>query len=339
MPDRGGPPVGHRAVRRLAAGARRGAGLVLAWALGGCAAIQGGSAQTAAPLRVDPAAVLRQFDLRDTMDADTARSAQSAVRVARDEIADTLVRERIACYRKFLVNACLADVGRRDRLAASRLDDVEIAANQALREATALALNRRIAADIAEQARRGPDDAASHEENRRTFEARAASAAAAQAARERDAPELERQAQANRAERTRREADNAKRREEAARRATEDGANAKARAEAIEANRKRAEVREAQAKERSEANRIDAERRVTEQRERDARPPATKRPGSRAVPPAGPAPAQPLPGGMPPAGPTAPDRSAPPSPPASGAPATPLPGAPVVSRPPPAARP
>lgn len=236
------------------------------------------------PARVDPVAVLPGID-PESLAGDTraARAAQETVRAARIEVQDTATRERIACYRRFLVNACLADVDRRARMAEARLDGIEVAANQSLREAAALELNRQAAARNAERDASAAADAAGREENRRAAQAREAAAEEARAAREREAPVLIRRTEANRAERARREAENATRREEAARREGEERANIAARERAIESNRRREEARAAKELERREQGREEAARRLEQERRLAEPPPARRRSPAPAV--------------------------------------------------------
>ena len=189
------------------------------------------------PPRLEPLRVLAAVDPDRPMSADEARALQASVRVAREETGDALMRERIVCYRRFFVNACLSDVGRRERLVRSRLDRLEVAANRSLRERSALELNERAASDLEQRALTELDDSRRRDENRRSYEARQAAAEAEQARRLAQAPELARQAQANRAERARREAETAARRREAEQRAKQDVPNAAARARELEARR------------------------------------------------------------------------------------------------------
>ncbi|MFN8840050.1 MAG: hypothetical protein ACK5XG_14940 [Burkholderiales bacterium] len=233
-------------------------------------------------------AVLPEVDANAPMDVARARTLQDAVKIAREDADDTLTRERIACYRTFFVNRCLADVRVRQRQVESRLDRIEVAVNRTLREADALELNRRAAQVLAEREERADADAARREENRRAYEARTASAEAERVQREAEAPELERRAAANRAERERRESENAQRRVDAERRAGGDPERAAARERELAARRRETEAREARdatqrARRREEAARREEEaaRRVA-QREASGRRPVG---GAKAVEP------------------------------------------------------
>jgi len=197
------------------------------------------------PLPVDPGTVLTAFDLSRPMDVETAQVARKAAGLARDETDDVLLRERIACYRRFLVTRCLADVMSRQRLVDSRINAVEVAANQSLRESAALELNQRTAITLEERAAASAAEAAKALDNLTSFEARIAAAEKARLEREREAPELERQAQAARAERERREKENAIRRAEAATRAADDPVFVAEREKRLEENRLRVQAREA----------------------------------------------------------------------------------------------
>jgi hypothetical protein len=234
----------------------------------------------ATPPRVDPTALLPGVDPDAPMDVERARALQEAVRVAREQANDGLLRERIACYRRFFVYRCWADVDAREREARGRLDRIEVAANRTLREARALELNERLAADLAERARVAGSDAERREENLRSHEARRAAAEAEAARREAEAPALAERAQANRAERARREAEVRARREEAERRAGQDAENAAARARMLEARQREREAAERREAERREARRADRERREAEARQRAEQPPS-RRPGAR----------------------------------------------------------
>jgi hypothetical protein len=197
------------------------------------------------PLPVDPKSILTAFDLSAPMDVDTAKAAIKAAAQSRGEADDALLRERIACYRRFLVTRCLADVTSRERLVDSRIDAVEVAANQVLRENTALELNRRTAMALEERAAASAAEAARTLDNLKAFEARIESAEKARIEREREAPELERRAQALRADRERREKENALRRNESATRAAQDAVYAAEREKRLEENQLRLQAREA----------------------------------------------------------------------------------------------
>lgn len=128
------------------------------------------------PRRVEPTEVMPQVSLRTLPDVDEARRLQREVREAREDTADALLRERIACYRRTLVYRCLSDVDARERLIRARLDRIDFLANQSIREAQALELNQRAARDLAERAARAESEAAQREDNQRKFEARSQAA-------------------------------------------------------------------------------------------------------------------------------------------------------------------
>jgi colicin import membrane protein len=224
------------------------------------------------PPRIEPLRVLAAVDPERQMSPDEARALQSAVREAREDTADALLRERIACYRRFFVTACLADLGRRERRIRARLDRLEVAANRTLREHSALELNARTAAELARREATEADDSARLEENRRAYESRQAAAELAQARREAQAPDLARQAEANRSERARREAGAAARRRDAETRSIQDAPNAAARAGALEARRLEREAGDAREAMRRESRKADRERREGEARKREASP-------------------------------------------------------------------
>jgi hypothetical protein len=286
-------------VRRLARLARVAAlacaGAAHAQGDGGTEPVDDAAAARGASTALRAQAILPGVDANAPMDVARARALQDAVKIAREDADDTLTRERIACYRTFFVNRCLADVRVRERQVASRLDRIEVAVNRTLREADALDLNRRAAQALAERDERADTDAARREENRRSYEARTASAEAERAQREAEAPELERRAAANRAERERREAENAKRRVDAERRAAGDPERAAARERELEARRRETEAREARdatqrVRRREEAARREAEaaRREEEAARREAqRETSGRRPvgGAKAVEP------------------------------------------------------
>ena len=218
---------------------------VLLLATAACSSIESSMRAGVEPAPIDPVSVLTAFDLSRPMDARTAQAAIKAAALTRAETDDALLRERIACYSRFLVTRCLGDVMSRQRLVDSRIDAVEVAANQALRENAALELNQRIAATLEERAAASAAEAAKALDNLRAFEARTASAEKVRLEREREAPELERRAQAARADRERREKENALRRQESAIRAAEDPVFAAEREKRLEENRLRLQAREA----------------------------------------------------------------------------------------------
>lgn len=200
--------------------------------------VAAGCAATTAPARMEPDSLWPQaFARLDRFGPDEARTIRDQVPSVRESASDALLRERIACYRRFLMNACIADVDRRERLVDARLDRIEIAAQQAIREAAAVELNRREAEAIASRAARENRETSTRAGNRQAFEARQEAADAERQRREAEQPDLERRAAANRAERERREAQNAARREEAERRAVQDAANAAARRQAVDQRR------------------------------------------------------------------------------------------------------
>jgi len=199
----------------------------------------------AEPMSVDPGSVLRAFDVSRPMDVETAQIARTAAGRAREETDDALLRERIACYRRFLVTRCLADARSRQLLVESRINAVEVAANQSLRDNAAFELNQRTARTLEERAAASATEAAKALDNLKSFESRIQAAEKARLERERDAPELERQAQAARADRERREKDNAIRRAEAAARGAEDPVFVAERERRLEENRLRLQAREA----------------------------------------------------------------------------------------------
>jgi hypothetical protein len=218
---------------------------VLLLATAACSSIESSMRTGVEPAPVDPVSVLAAFDLSRPMDVRTAQAAIKEAALTRNETDDALLRERIACYRRFLVTRCLGDVMSRQRLVDSRIDAVEVAANQAVRENAALELNQRTAATLEERAASSAAEAAKALDNLKAFEARTASAEKVRLEREREAPELERRAQAARAERERREKENAIRRQESAIRAAEDPVFAAEREKRLEENRLRLQAREA----------------------------------------------------------------------------------------------
>ena len=181
-------------------GAMRAVWLLLAVGLAGCA-----GPAVVPPPRVLPAQVLEAYDLERGIDVEQARQAQRDVRQVRSEVSDGLLRERIDCYRRFFVNRCLREVIERQRIIDVRIDSVEVASNQALREQMARETSLRLAEDAARRAQQAFGAPARELANRETFEARQAAAAQAQARREQEAPELERRAEKRKADAARRE--------------------------------------------------------------------------------------------------------------------------------------
>jgi len=221
---------------------------LLALVTGACSSTGANTVAGVEPVSIDPESVLKAFDVSGPMDVETAQVARMAAGLAREETDDALLRERIACYRRFMVTRCLADVISRQRLVDSRINAVEVVANQSLRESAALELNQRTARALEERAAASAAESAKALDNLKSFEARIEAAEKARLEREREAPELERQAQAARAERERREKENAIRRAEAATRAAEDPVFAAERERRIEENRLRLQAREAREK-------------------------------------------------------------------------------------------
>lgn len=181
-------------------GAVRASWLLLGVALAGCA-----GPAVVPPPRVLPAQILEAYEPERGMDAQQARQAQRDVRQVRSEVSDGLLRERIACYRRFLVNRCLGEVAERQRIIDVRIDAVEVAANQALREQTARENSLRLAEDAARRAQQAVGASERESANREAFESRQTAAAQAQARREQEAPELERRAEKLKADAARRE--------------------------------------------------------------------------------------------------------------------------------------
>ena len=273
----------ERPAGRRARGRARLAALCAVAVLAGCASSVG------RPVRLDPGSILPGIDPAVPVSVDQARSLKVMLPRLREDLADALVRERIDCHRRFFLNACLADVNRRERRVEDRLDRAEVAANQALREQEAFELNRREAEALAARAADAERDALQREQNRRTQEARVAAAANEQALREAQAPELERQQAANRAERERREAAHRAARDEAARRSAQDAANAERRRAEVEARQREAAEREARERERREQRRADSARRAeeaTRRAERNEARDAARRPDAAKPPPA-----------------------------------------------------
>jgi hypothetical protein len=166
--------AGSRATWARAAPVHRLACLALVAALACAGAAHGQSEGGTEPFDDDSAArgastalraqaILPGVDANAPMDVARARALQDAVKIAREDADDTLTRERIACYRTFFVNRCLAGVRVRERQIESRLDRIEVAVNRTLREADALDLNRRAAQALAERDERADTDAARRE--------------------------------------------------------------------------------------------------------------------------------------------------------------------------------
>jgi hypothetical protein len=187
--------------------------------------------------RVLPAQVLQAYDLQREMPVEEARQAQRDVRRVRTEVGDGLLREQIACYRRFLVNRCLREVAERQRIVEARVDAVEVMANRSVRQQAALETSERLAQDEARRAQDAQQLDVREQTNRSEFEARQQAAAKAQAQREADAPELERRAARLQEESLQRQRDMQLRIEQAERRAAEDQARVAARERTLEAQR------------------------------------------------------------------------------------------------------
>ena len=209
----------------------------------GCATTP--SASGPDPQRVRPAFVLDQIDLSAPMSPEQARSAQEAVREARLELGDALTREEIACYRTFLTRRCLDDLGERRRAVNERLNEVEVSANQRLRDEAARSVASRQADEVSRRQATLQSDTEREAKNRQEFEARLEAARQSQVRREAEAPEIARRTEALRQESERKERVLARRREEALRRQAAEAGNVAERTRAIEANRQQQLERQA----------------------------------------------------------------------------------------------
>lgn len=219
--------------------------VLVAALMAGCAA---GSSTPV--VRTLPAAVLDDYDLRQAMDAETARRALDDVTTERGRLNDALIRERIACYQRFFTTRCLSEVATRERLVNARLDAVQGAANQRLREDRALQSNERIARDLERREAQAGASAETERANRERQAERLRIAAEDEARRAEQAPELERRAVALKAERERRERELAQREAAAAERAAGDAQRAAARERELEAARQRKAAADARQAER-----------------------------------------------------------------------------------------
>lgn len=184
-------------------------------------------------------------------DAASAQAALDAAAARRAALEADWQRQEFACYRRFRINGCLADV-RSDRLVrGNELDRLEIAARAMLRDIDAIERNREAAQAATEAAQRVPDDAAARErsvaervDRLRRFEEGRAKRAQEDAARPAYAAESERRL-------AEREATLQSRREAATRKAAQADANRAARERRLAEQAARKAERSARQAERS----------------------------------------------------------------------------------------
>jgi len=168
--------------------------IVLSVLLGGCAS----SPWTGAAPAFDPLTVLQTQQQVANGTAEQAREALQAVREARVRLGADLVREKIGCYQRILVSACLERVADRERKLDDRLDGIEVRANQRLRDLASIERSEREAKSIEERRTQATERRANEARNRERYEERQKQGEEAQAERKAQAPELARREQAQR---------------------------------------------------------------------------------------------------------------------------------------------
>jgi len=148
--------------------------------------------------RFDPTRVLSGLRSPAAVSAPEAREILRAVREARDRHAQDLVFERIDCYTRFLVSGCLEQVATRGRLLDDRLDAIEVAAQQRLRDLAAIERSHDEAQAAIEWQGGANARALAEARNRERYDLRQREALEAAAEREAQIPELLRREQVQR---------------------------------------------------------------------------------------------------------------------------------------------
>lgn len=145
--------------------------------------------------RFDLTRVLADVGMPSLWTLERARQVLENVAQARRLHMHDLLLERQACDRGFLVSACLERVADRERRLDERLDALEVAANQRLRDLNARARSEREALQIRENDANASVRRAQEERNRERFDRREQEARSAQSEREAQAPLLQQREQ------------------------------------------------------------------------------------------------------------------------------------------------
>lgn len=145
--------------------------------------------------RFDPAQVMREAERDSPWSAQRAREVLASVSQARRERGEDLLLERIDCHAGVLISGCLARVDQRERQLKDRLDGLEVAAQQRLRDLAAMARTEREADALRARLREAAARQAEESRQRERFDQRQQEAERAQAEREAQRPELLRREQ------------------------------------------------------------------------------------------------------------------------------------------------
>jgi colicin import membrane protein len=121
------------------------------------------SACTVAPLLPDDT-LLPKLNSQTITTTESAREAMATVATVRANLAFETRQAEIACYKKFYVNACLSDVDVLRKRKESRLREVDLVAQQVVRNERTLEKNESIAKSEADRDKNAPAKAQRQEE-------------------------------------------------------------------------------------------------------------------------------------------------------------------------------
>lgn len=130
-------------------------GSLLVLFLSGCAGVK----------VLDVSAILPLYDPPRIQDSFVAEQALIASAAEKELQAYQIREQEIACYRKFFVNSCLADVTAQRRQIEARIRAVDLAARSTIRQEQAIAKNESLASSEAQALDKADDKAASRELN------------------------------------------------------------------------------------------------------------------------------------------------------------------------------
>jgi hypothetical protein len=157
--------------------------------------------------RFDPLRVLSETGEANRWTSDQASRVIEDIALARRRHAQDLQVERAECHRGLLIAACLEQVAHRERLLDDRLDALEVAAQQRLRDLAARARSEREVRETRARDRDTAENAEQEARQRERYERRQQEAQRAQAEREAQAPALrQREQQATDRQRAREQA-------------------------------------------------------------------------------------------------------------------------------------
>jgi len=196
---------------------------------------------------------LPEFDPASIKDAQRANAALEAVSKARASLEREWRERQVQCYRKILINPCLADIAAERRVAEQRLKDIEVAAHEAQRTEEARKRSEAEAERLQQRADQEAQAQAQQQSSREAREARERDASQRQQERAADEPTRAQRAEQERQRRVQREADLERRRLEAEARAREAPANAAAQARRLKRHEEQQQERERRLQERQGA--------------------------------------------------------------------------------------